>query len=382
MPEWRRRSELKAWPILGVLIVQALLCLAHWFLYDTWIAFWWPLAPAASLGLRIVLILLSVIFIVAALLGFRYTNWLVAFLYQIAAVWLGLVNFFFVSACLAWIIDFVLRFFLSDSARLQARHEIAAVLFAAAILVAVYGILNARVIRVRRIPITLEKLPDSWHGRSALVISDLHLGNINGIRFARRIAGLATRLAPDVIFFPGDLYDGTKADPSRIAEPLFELDPPFGVFFVSGNHEEFGGSTHYSEALHHAGFHVLDNERVVIDGLQIVGVHYTSSNYPLRLRSFLTNLRLSDGPASILLQHVPDRLPIVEQAGVSLQLSGHTHGGQIFPFSWVTRRAFGKFTHGLQRFGSLQVLTSSGVGTWGPPMRVGTHSEVVLLIFE
>jgi predicted MPP superfamily phosphohydrolase len=116
--------------------------------------------------------------------------------------------------------------------------------------------------------------------------------------------------------------------------------------------------------------------------LQIVGVPYEVSNYPLRLRHILMNLRLSEGAAAILLQHVPTRLPVVEQAGVSLQLSGHTHGGQVFPFSWITRRAFGKFTYGLQRFGSLQVLTSSGAGTWGPPMRVGTHPEVVLLTFE
>ncbi len=85
---------------------------------------------------------------------------------------------------------------------------------------------------------------------------------------------------------------------------------------------------------------------------------------------------------SILLNHVPNRLPLAEHAGVSLQLSGHTHGGgQMFPFNLITRRAFGKFTYGLQRFGELQVYTSSGAGTWGPPMRVGTHSEIVLLTF-
>jgi uncharacterized protein len=373
---------LKAWPILGILIVQIILCLAHWFLYDTWIAFWWPMSPSVALGLRVALILLSAIFIFAAMLGFRHTNWLVALTYQIAAVWLGLLNFFFLASCLAWLLDLVLRPLLSDATRLQARHHIAAVLFTMAVLTAFYGILNARFIRIRRIGVKLERLPESWRGRRALVISDLHLGNINGIRFARRIASMAKRLAPDVIFIPGDLYDGTKADPSRIAAPLFDLHAPFGVFFVSGNHEEFGGTTHYTEALHRAGFRVLDNERVVVDGLQVLGVHYTNSNFPIRLRQFLTGLHLGEGPASVLLQHVPNRLPIAEQAGVSLQLSGHTHGGQIFPFSLVTRRAFGKFTHGLQRFGKMQVLTSSGVGTWGPPMRVGTHSEVVLITFE
>jgi len=106
------------------------------------------------------------------------------------------------------------------------------------------------------------------------------------------------------------------------------------------------------------------------------------SNYPMRLRHILTGFHLENGAASVLLQHVPTRLPIVEQAGVGLQLSGHTHGGQVFPFSWITRRAFGKFTYGLQRFGALQVITSSGAGTWGPPMRVGTHPEVVLITFR
>jgi predicted MPP superfamily phosphohydrolase len=85
---------------------------------------------------------------------------------------------------------------------------------------------------------------------------------------------------------------------------------------------------------------------------------------------------------SILLNHVPSRLPIVERAGISLQLSGHTHGGQFAPFNWLTRRIFGKFTHGLHRFGALQVYTSTGAGTWGPPMRVGPAPEIVLLTFQ
>ncbi|MFZ0746378.1 MAG: metallophosphoesterase [Terracidiphilus sp.] len=373
---------MKAWPILGILIVQALLCLAHWFLYRTLIDFWWPLSPPASFALRIGLTVLSASFMVAALLGFRFSNWLVALIYQIAAVWLGLLNFFFVAACLCWLSDFAISLILPGAAHLHARPWIACTLFTAAILTVVYGILNARWIRVRQVPVRLNNLPDSWRGRKALLMTDMHLGNINGVRFARRIADKARLLNPDVIFMPGDLFDGTKADPDKLAAPLYKLSPQFGIFFVSGNHEEFGGSSHYSEALKGSGFRVLDNERVEIDGLQVIGVAFSNSNYPVRLRNFLVGLNLKDAPASILLQHVPNRLPIVEEAGVSLQLCGHTHGGQIFPFSWITRRAFGKFTYGLQRFGELQVYTSSGAGTWGPPMRVGTHPEVVLLTFE
>jgi predicted MPP superfamily phosphohydrolase len=251
-----------------------------------------------------------------------------------------------------------------------------------AVLTSIYGILNARWVRVRRVAIRLANLPPSWRGRTALLASDLHLGNINGVRFARRIADMVSRLNPDIIFLPGDVFDGTHANPDVIAAPLFELSPPLGIYFVPGNHELFGGSSHYTEALRRAGFHVLENERAVVDGLQIVGVPYGHSNDPIRLRNFLQNLHLNSGAASILLNHVPHRLPIAEQAGVSLQLSGHTHGGQVFPFSWITRRAFGKFTYGLQHFGGMQVYTSSGAGSWGPPMRVGTHSEIVLLTFE
>jgi predicted MPP superfamily phosphohydrolase len=127
---------------------------------------------------------------------------------------------------------------------------------------------------------------------------------------------------------------------------------------------------------------VLDNEKVTVDGLHIAGVPFGGSTSPIHLRATLEGLRLSSGQAWILLNHMPSRLPIVERAGVSLQLSGHTHGGQLFPFTWLTRRVFGRFTYGLHRFGALQVYTSSGAGTWGPPMRVGTHPEIVLLEFE
>ena len=227
----------------------------------------------------------------------------------------------------------------------------------------------------------LPNLPPSWKGRTALLATDLHLGNINAAGFARRVADIARRLHPDLIFLAGDLYDGSKADPARIAAPLFELSPPFGMYFCGGNHEDFGDAEQYAAAISRGGIRVLHNERVLVDGLQIIGVSYADSTHPAHLRAFLEPLHLAAGPASILLNHVPHRLPIVEQSGVSLQLSGHTHGGQIFPFTLIVRRVYGKFTYGLQRFGNLQVLTSNGAGTWGPPMRVGTHPEVVLITF-
>jgi predicted MPP superfamily phosphohydrolase len=196
------------------------------------------------------------------------------------------------------------------------------------------------------------------------------------------MVALAARLQPDIVFLPGDLFDGVHANPARLIAPFKILSPPFGIYFTSGNHEEYGGEANFTQALSSAGIRVLANQKISVEGLQILGIPYADSHYPIRLRANLDALRLDPAQPSILLNHAPQRLPIVEQAGVSLQLSGHTHGGQLIPFTWFTRHAFGKFIYGLQSFGTLQVLTSSGAGTWGPPMRVGTHPEIVLIRFD
>jgi predicted MPP superfamily phosphohydrolase len=369
---------LKAWPVLGIVFVQTILLLAHWFIYHTWIVFWGDMGAWPMLALRAAIFLLAFSFIAAALFGFYFANRWVTMLYRLAAVWLGLLNFFFVAACLCWLA----RLTLALLGLTTNNPLLGAMFYSLAVVASLYGLVNARLIRVRRVPIQLGGLPASWRGRAALVVSDLHLGHVNGSGFSRRIVELAARLNPQIIFFPGDLFDGAKADATALAEPFRALAPPFGSYFSTGNHDEFGNAARYGEVLTRVGIRVLTNEKVIVDGLQIVGVPNGDSGYPIRLRATLESLELNPGTASILLNHVPNRLPIIEQAGISLQLSGHTHGGQIFPFTWLTRRAFGKFTYGLQRFGALQVYTSSGAGTWGPPMRVGTSPEVVLLTFE
>jgi predicted MPP superfamily phosphohydrolase len=373
----QRRSNVKVWPVLGLALLQVLLLLAHWFLLMT-LVYFLPVSGTAEQVLGLVLLVLAVSFVAAALLSFRYANAAVRSLYKAAAVWLGFLNFFFWAACLCWLAELGLRLAGADSAR--ARVLTGGILFGMAIVVSLYGLVNARRIRERKVTVNLRGLPEGWRGRTALLVSDLHLGHVNGRRFAGRIADIARRLNPHAVFIAGDLYDGSKVNPTRLAAPLFGIKPPLGIYFSGGNHEDFGDAAEFERTLRAAGIQVLHNQRVDVDGLQVIGVSYRDAAYPMHLRSFLDGLGLN-GTASVLLNHVPSRLPIVEQAGVSLQLSGHTHGGQLVPFTWFTRRAFGKFTYGLQQFGRLQVLTSSGVGTWGPPMRVGSEPEVVLITF-
>ena len=376
-----RRFRLKAWPVLGVLIVQAILLLAHWFIFHTWIAFFPGLDPAAAVALRAVLMALAVSFVASALLNFRFSNFAVSLFYKLASIWLGFANFFFLGAILTWLTWYAMRLFASPSPA-TLRPAMATGYFALAVVAGVYGLFNALWIRVRSVAVRLPHLPASWRGRRALLMSDLHLGNINRAGFCRRVVRLAAGLNPDIVFIPGDLFDGTRGRLDRLIAPLRELEPPLGIYFSTGNHEEFHDPGEYLHAVRNAGIRVLAQERVTVDGLHILGISYRESTYPMRVRAALEQMSPGAEAASILLNHAPIRLPIVEQAGIGLQLSGHTHGGQIFPYTFLTRRIFGRFIHGLHRFGALQVYTSTGAGTWGPPMRVGSQPEIVLLQFE
>lgn len=373
---------MKASPSLAISLFQMFLCLAHWFMYETWVSFWAPMSHTSVLALRIGMAALSVAFIPASLLSFRFWNPAVRLFYRATALWMGLANFLFVAAWLAWFADVMLRLTVPAATRTADRPYIAAVLLAVSIATAVLGLINARMLRVRTVSVKLPRLPEKWSGRHALLISDMHLGHVNGAKFAERVTAKARELKPEIIFIAGDLFDGSKVNPAEMVAPLREMRPPCGVFFVGGNHEEFGGAAKFEEAVRAVGIRVLHNEAVNVDGVWVVGVPYRSGTYSLDMREFLEDLKLKDGQPSILLSHVPNRLEIAEHAGVSLQLSGHTHGGgQVFPFNFITRRAFGKFTHGLNQFGEMQVYTSSGAGTWGAPMRVGTIPEIVLLTF-
>ncbi len=372
---------MKSRATLAISIIQVILFLAHWLVFSTWIVFWPGLAPTAVTELRATMLVLAFSFVAASLLAFRFYNFAVRFVYWLAAVWLGFFNFFVWASLLAWMVWFALRLTLSPANASSARPLVVCILYAIAALVGFYGLLNARVIRIRRIVVQLPNLPASWRGRCAVLMSDLHLGPINGVQFCRRVVAKVQSFQPDVVFLPGDLFDGTKGNLDQLVAPLKQLAPPLGIYFSTGNHEEFSDPTHYIEAIKRAGIHVLGNELVTIDGVQVAGVFYHDSSSPLRMKAALDRMRLDRERPSILLNHAPARLPTVEQAGFNLQLSGHTHGGQILPFTWITNSVYGPFTKGLHRFGALQVYTSTGAGTWGPPLRVGTAAEVILITF-
>jgi predicted MPP superfamily phosphohydrolase len=360
-----------------VAVVQTILFLGHWFVFATWVAFWGPLDSHSNVVLRASLAILSVSFVAATLLAHRWNNFFVRSVYRVAALWLGFLNFLFLAAVASWLV-----YFASVAIRQPMnRPMVAAVLYGAAGCGAVLGILNAHWIRVRRIAVKLPNLPASWRGRTAALVSDVHLGHVNGVGFMRRIVDKVRHARPDVVFITGDLFDGTHVDPASLAAPWKGYRPTFGSYFVTGNHEEFSDPSKYLDGIDRADVRVLNNEKLVIDGLQVVGVHFSATTGENSFRAVLDRAKIDPKQASILLSHAPHALDVAEQAGISLQLSGHTHRGQVFPFTWFTKRIFGPFTYGLARMRNMTVYTTSGVGTWGPPLRLGTNPEIVLIDF-
>jgi predicted MPP superfamily phosphohydrolase len=372
-----------------VSIVQAILFLAHWFVYATAVHFWSGIT--GSWTVKLALVVLSVSFVAASLRGWYSYGPLVRVFYSISAIWLGFASFFLLASVACWLVYGV-----SAIAGLGWRPAVIAdAAFGMAIMAGLYGILNAAFPRVTRITVALPGLPPPWCGRTAALVSDLHLGHVRNIRFVWRVVNKLQALQPDIAFIAGDLYDGVAGDFEKLAAPWKTLTSPspaqgaaaphkpqFGVYYIAGNHEEFYRNAEYLPPLLRAGVRVLDNEKVEVEGLQLIGVHYRDAVHPEQYRSMLQSMRLDRNRASVLLLHAPVRLAISEEAGISLQLSGHTHGGQFFPWTLIAKRVWARFNHGLQRMGNLQVYTTYGTGTWGPPLRVATRPEIVLITFE
>jgi uncharacterized protein len=365
-----------------ICIIQSILFLSHWFVYETWTWFWQPAAaavdPGGHHGLAIATALLSISFVTASLLAYRYKQTVVRVVYTFSAAWLGIFLYCVFAASACWLLYGIVRLIGLS----WQRWPIAALMFSLAFVVGIYGIVNAARPRLKRIRVRLPNLPESWRARTAVLVTDTHLGPVRNHGFMRRVAEKIAAQNPDAVFISGDFYDGTAADYERLAQPWASLSIPFGIHFVAGNHEEFSDSRKYFEALQKSGVNVMGHEKLTLDGLQLVGVHYHNASNPDRLRSNLQRASIDRERASILLTHAPDHPQVAAEEGISLQLSGHTHGGQFFPFTRIVDRIYKQFSYGLSRCGDLLVYTSCGAGTWGPPLRVGTVPEIVVIQFE
>ncbi|MFI6085898.1 metallophosphoesterase [Streptomyces sp. NPDC051217] len=253
---------------------------------------------------------------------------------------------------------------------------------AAAAALATVGYGTANVLRgpsVKRVTVPLAKLPRAAHGYRIAVVSDIHLGPLLGRAHAQRVVDTINSTSPDLVAIVGDMVDGTVADLGPAAEPLAQLTSRHGSYFVTGNHEYFGDAAEWIDLVRELGVHPLENARVEIAGFDLAGVNDIAGEEEGRGPDFKKALGGRDpARASVLLAHQPVVIHDAVKHGVDLQLSGHTHGGQMWPVNYIAA-ASNPTLAGLEQYGDTALYVTRGAGAWGPPVRVGAPSDVTVV---
>ncbi|MFJ4325642.1 metallophosphoesterase [Streptomyces tricolor] len=240
-----------------------------------------------------------------------------------------------------------------------------------------YGVLRGP--RVTRVTVPLAKLPRAAHGFRIAVVSDIHLGPVLGRGFAQRVVDTVNATRPDLIAVVGDLVDGSVQDLGPAAAPLARLSARHGAYFVTGNHEYFSGAEQWIEEIRDLGLRPLQNARTELPFFDLAGVNDVQGESEGQGPDFGKALGDRDpARACVLLAHQPVQIHEAVRYGVDLQLSGHTHGGQLWPGSLLAAAA-NPTVAGLERYGDTQLYVSRGAGAWGPPTRVGAPSDVTVI---
>jgi predicted MPP superfamily phosphohydrolase len=240
-------------------------------------------------------------------------------------------------------------------------------------------------VALARVRVPLRRLPSPMSGFRIIQVSDLHIGATLGGDWLKRIVEEVNAADPDVVVITGDLVDGSVAQLRGEVAPLANLRARHGVFFVTGNHEYYSGVDDWLAELRRLGIRPLCNERVSIgDGdhsFDLAGVHdWSGRRFGQAHQPDLARALEGRDPSRelVLLAHQPKQIHEAEKLGVGLQLSGHTHGGQIFPWGLVVRLDQ-PYVAGLSQHGSAHIYVSRGTGFWGPPMRVAAPPEISVL---
>ncbi|MFH0818813.1 MAG: metallophosphoesterase [Patescibacteria group bacterium] len=364
------------------------LILGNYWIYYSIIKFFNILSGPFKTSILAVLIILALSFVITVIMLKIHDNIITRSLYFLGAYWMGLFFYVLMSLVLIWVIYFVGKLLNLDLNMVIVNT----IVYGICLIISFYGIYETFNPQLNKIDVRIKNLPDSWQDKTIVQLSDVHLGAIHRPAFLNKIVKQVNELNPDVIVITGDMFDGMDGKLEPFIFGLSSFKAKQGIYFVAGNHEEYLGMQEPLNIIKKANIKILNNEVVNINGLQLVGLAYNNN-------ADIKNLDLNQ--PSVFLQHMPTDInlnatsTVSHQAniywqpdvifdkaiemGIDLQLSGHTHAGQFFPFNLLTKKIFKNYDYGLHQQGDFQIYISSGTGTWGPPLRIGTKSEIAVI---
>ncbi|MDR0692349.1 MAG: metallophosphoesterase [Prevotellaceae bacterium] len=328
-------------------------------------------------------------FIGAQFLKQLFDSPVIDFFWLLGSLWLAVLLYLFLSVALIDLVRVILRGFGEKPAELYAHYgtikfALFCLLTIGAVALLSVGYYNATRPEVNTVNIEINKRAAGRNSLNIVMASDLHLGCINGRSALQRWVNTINDLQPDIVLLPGDVFDDNPASVERkkLGNILEEIKAPLGVYFAPGNHESYGNLPRAVEYLKAHRVHVLLDEVVLVDSsFYVAGRLDRSSERNGVMRKSLQDLletALDNEKPVFLLDHQPVGLNEAMEAGIDLQVSGHTHRGQLWPFSLLTKRIY-ELDWGYRQKGNTHFYVSQGVGTWGPPVRLGTRSEIVQL---
>lgn len=376
--------------IITILIVTAILGGVSLLMWKTAR----PLLPKN----RVIRILLG-FFLSAMTVGIPYNIWVVrlfpvsekGIFSELTHIWLGVI-FYFIIYFSFFMVFLKIAHYLVGKQPIQAEQIKSRRQFLSRSFGGLVGTLSAATsgnsyLRARqgpevvRVDVALKRLPATMQGLKIAQISDLHVGPLIGRDYVQDVVDKTMQCQPDLIVLTGDFVDGSVAALSDDIEPLQALKAPLGVFFVSGNHEFYSGCAAWLEKFRQMGIRVLENEHVVIekagDSFYLLGIHDpTAQKFGMKSDVAAAIAACEKDRLKILLAHQPKSIFEAEHFDIDLQLSGHTHAGQMWPLGLIASR-FNPYLQGLHRHSaSLQIYVNRGTGFWGPPMRSPWTSEI------
>lgn len=323
-------------------------------------------------------VIFPIIFIITMVHSYKHFSLLNAWLNTISAVWLGIVLYIFIASLVVFVL-IMINSYIGFQIPLQL---ISSILIVLTLSLVTFGIINAHNPRIVRWTIASEKLAPNWSNKKIVIISDVHLGTARGERFLKNIVRKIDAEKPDIVFILGDLIDGSSFPYQKWLSQFNTLKPELGIQYIEGNHEKYSQEYEKFKSELPVSLNNLTDKKVIINGTQIIGLNYAESYRPGDINKELASLDYNASQPNIILMHNPKNVPDLATEGANLVLSGHTHGGQLFPFSLLVKSIYKQYTHGVSYTKDTASLTSDGVGTSILPMRVGTIPEIIVLTIE